>query len=310
MNFANARFNPNAQTRNWDIEENAFGDDDEANPVIDRHLRKMDCGRITDGSCAVVLASGAYTERWTRRRAIDMGSVPRLKGWGHTTAPTLLPDKLKASQDDPYVFPHFPHVRKAATDAMARAGIGSPRDLDAIEVHDCFSISEYVAIDHFGLTAPGQSWRADEDLWDSLIAVNLYGSLRTTKAFLPGMIAGGWGRIVNISSDAGRVGSSGEGVYSACKGGQIAFTKTIAREVARKGVTVNCVCPGPTDTPPVRRTLAEGGEKYMQALVRAIPMRRLGQPEDIAAAVAYLVSEDAGFVTGQTLSVSGGMSMC
>jgi len=150
----------------------------------------------------------------------------------------------------------------------------------------------------------------DEDLWDSLIAVNLYGPLRTTKAFLPGMVEQGWGRIVNISSDAGRVGSSGEGVYSACKGGQIAFTKTIAREVARKGVTVNCVCPGPTDTPPVRRTLAEGGEKYMQALVRAIPMRRLGQPEDIAAAVAYLVSEDAGFVTGQTLSVSGGMSMC
>ena len=150
----------------------------------------------------------------------------------------------------------------------------------------------------------------DEDLWDSLIAVNLYGPLRTTKAFLPGMVEQGWGRIVNISSDAGRVGSSGEGVYSACKGGQIAFTKTIAREVARKGVTVNCVCPGPTDTPPVRRTLAEGGEKYMQALVRAIPMRRLGQPEDIASAVAYLVSEEAGFVTGQTLSVSGGMSMC
>ena len=150
----------------------------------------------------------------------------------------------------------------------------------------------------------------DEDLWDSLIAVNLYGPLRTTKAFLPGMVDRGWGRIVNISSDAGRVGSSGEGVYSACKGGQIAFTKTIAREVARKGVTVNCVCPGPTDTPPVRRTLAEGGERYMQALVRAIPMRRLGQPEDIAAAVAYLVSEEAGFVTGQTLSVSGGMSMC
>ena len=150
----------------------------------------------------------------------------------------------------------------------------------------------------------------DEDLWESLIAVNLYGPLRTTKAFLPAMVEQGWGRIVNISSDAGRVGSSGEGVYSACKGGQIAFTKTIAREVARKGVTVNCVCPGPTDTPPVRRTMAEGGEKFMDALVRAIPMRRLGQPEDVAAAVAYFVSEEAGFVTGQTLSVSGGMSMC
>ena len=150
----------------------------------------------------------------------------------------------------------------------------------------------------------------DEELWESIIAVNLFGPLRTTKAFLPAMVEQGWGRIVNISSDAGRVGSSGEGAYSACKGGQIAFTKTIAREVARKGVTANCVCPGPTDTPPVRKTLAEGGEKFMDALIRAIPMRRLGQPEDVAAAVAYLVSADAGFVTGQTLSVSGGMSMC
>jgi 2-hydroxycyclohexanecarboxyl-CoA dehydrogenase len=150
----------------------------------------------------------------------------------------------------------------------------------------------------------------DEDLWDSLIAVNLYGPLRTTKAFLPDMVERGWGRVVNISSDAGRVGSSGEAVYSACKGGQIAFTKTMAREMARHGITVNCVCPGPTDTPPVRRTMEEGGEKFMAALIRAIPLKRLGQPEDIAAAVAYLVSEDAGFVTGQTLSVSGGMSMC
>ena len=150
----------------------------------------------------------------------------------------------------------------------------------------------------------------DEDLWESLIAVNLYGPLRTTKAFLPDMVEQGWGRIVNISSDAGRVASSGEAVYSACKGGQIAFTKTMAREAARHGVTVNCVCPGPTDTPPVRRTMEEGGEKFMAALIRAIPLKRLGQPEDIAAAVSYLVSENASFVTGQTLSVSGGMSMC
>ena len=160
VNFANARFNPNAQTRSWDLAEGAFGDDDELNPVVDRHLRKMDCGRITDGSSAVVLASGTYASRWARTRGIDLASVPRLKGWGHTTAPTLLPDKLKASQDEPYV---FPHVRKAACDAMARAGIAGPRGLDAIEVHDCFSISEYAAIDHFGLTAPGESWRAVQD---------------------------------------------------------------------------------------------------------------------------------------------------
>ena len=160
VNFGNARFNPNAQTRDWDLPDDAFGEDDEVNPVVDRHLRKMDCGRITDGSAAVVLASGTYAARWASQRRIDLATVPRIKGWGHTTGPTLLADKLKASQDDAYV---FPHVRKAAVDAMTRAGIADPRELDAIEVHDCFSISEYAAIDHFGLTPPGESWRAVVD---------------------------------------------------------------------------------------------------------------------------------------------------
>ena len=149
----------------------------------------------------------------------------------------------------------------------------------------------------------------DEDLWDFLVQLNLMGVFRVTKAFLPAMVENGYGRVVNIASDAGRVGSAGESVYSGCKGGVIAFTKTIAREVARYGITANSVCPGPTETPPLKKMVADGGEKYITAMVRGIPLGRLGQPVDVAAAVAFFASEDAGFITGQTLSVSGGMSM-
>jgi 2-hydroxycyclohexanecarboxyl-CoA dehydrogenase len=149
----------------------------------------------------------------------------------------------------------------------------------------------------------------DESLWYDLVELNFMGVLRCTRAVLPGMIERGNGRIVSIASDAGRVGSSGEAVYAGCKGGVIAFMKTVAREVAKYGVTANTVCPGPTATPPVTRLLAEGSERYIEALKRSIPMRRLGEPEDIAAAVEYLVSDGAGYVTGQTLSVNGGLSM-
>jgi len=149
----------------------------------------------------------------------------------------------------------------------------------------------------------------DESLWYDLVELNFMGVLRCTRAVLPGMIERGSGRIVSIASDAGRVGSSGEAVYAGCKGGVIAFMKTVAREVAKYGVTANTVCPGPTATPPVTRMLAEGSERYIEALKRSIPMRRLGEPEDIAAAVEYLVSDGAGYVTGQTLSVNGGLSM-
>jgi 2-hydroxycyclohexanecarboxyl-CoA dehydrogenase len=149
----------------------------------------------------------------------------------------------------------------------------------------------------------------DESLWYDLVELNFMGVLRCTRAILPGMIERGAGRVVSIASDAGRVGSSGEAVYAGCKGGVIAFMKTVAREVARYGITANTVCPGPTATPPVTRMLAEGSERYIEALTRSIPMRRLGEPEDVAAAVDYLVSDGAGYVTGQTLSVNGGLSM-
>ncbi|MGQ0570659.1 MAG: SDR family NAD(P)-dependent oxidoreductase, partial [Armatimonadota bacterium] len=126
---------------------------------------------------------------------------------------------------------------------------------------------------------------------------------------LDAMIAQNYGRIVNIASDAGRAGSSGEAVYSAAKGGVIAFTKSMARELARWGITVNCVCPGPSDTPLFRREITEPYPKLAESLTRAIPLGRLGTPEDVAPAVTYLASDDARYVTGQTLSISGGLTM-
>jgi 2-hydroxycyclohexanecarboxyl-CoA dehydrogenase len=151
----------------------------------------------------------------------------------------------------------------------------------------------------------------DEEFWDRVIEINFKGCLRLTSALLPGMVEREWGRVVNIGSDAGRVGSSMESVYSGAKGGMIAFTKTVAREVARAAVTANTVCPGPTRTPLLEGMAAAGGrgEKLIGSLERAIPMGRLGEPEDVAAAVAFLASEQAGYITGQTLSVSGGLTM-
>ena len=152
----------------------------------------------------------------------------------------------------------------------------------------------------------------DEDFWSKIIELNFKGHLRTIKAIVPGMIERGYGRVINIGSDAGRVGSSLEAVYSGAKGGVIAFTKTLAREIATKGVTANCVCPGPTDTPALRKFINGAGDdadKVIGGMKRGVPMKRLGTPEDIGPAVAFFASEGAGFVTGQTLSVSGGLTM-
>ena len=147
--------------------------------------------------------------------------------------------------------------------------------------------------------------------WEELIAINLRGPLNMHHLVLPQMAARGAGRVVNISSDAARVGSSGESVYSACKGGILSLTKTLARELARKGVTVNAVCPGPTDTPILRGFLGEGeaGRKVYDALVRAIPQKRIGTPEDVPGIVVFLASDEAAYITGQVISVSGGLTM-
>ena len=151
----------------------------------------------------------------------------------------------------------------------------------------------------------------DEAFWDLIIDINFKGPLRFIQLVLPGMIERKFGRIINIGSDAGRVGSSLESVYSGAKGGLIAFTKTIAREHARNGVTANVVCPGPTDTPFMQETMAaqENADAVLSAMVKSVPMRRLAAPEEIAAAVRFFVTDEAGYVTGQTLSVSGGLTM-
>lgn len=151
----------------------------------------------------------------------------------------------------------------------------------------------------------------DEALWRKVTEINYIGPLRVTHAVLPQMIEGGWGRVVSIGSDAGRVGSSLEAVYSGAKGGIIALTKTIAREVARHGITANTICPGPTDTPFMQETISrqENADAVIASMVKGIPMRRLAQPEEIAAAVAFFAAETSGYITGQTLSVSGGLTM-
>jgi 2-hydroxycyclohexanecarboxyl-CoA dehydrogenase len=149
------------------------------------------------------------------------------------------------------------------------------------------------------------------DQWEPIIAVNLRGTLNMHHVVLPLMRERGAGRVINIASDAGRVGSSMEAVYSACKGGIIAFTKSVARELARSGVRLNVVCPGPTDTPLLGQFL-EGGEdgaKILKALERAVPMKRIGRPGDMPGIVAFLASDDAQYITGQVISVSGGLTM-
>lgn len=155
----------------------------------------------------------------------------------------------------------------------------------------------------WGQTRP--FWETTPDLWEKLIALNFVGPMKLAKALLPKMMERGSGKIVNIASDAGRVGSLGETVYSGAKGGLIAFTKSLARETARYNINVNCVCPGPTETP----LLFAVPEKHLEAFRKAIPFRRFGKPSEIADAVVFFASDRASYITGQVLSVSGGLTM-
>lgn len=160
INYGNARRNPNAQTRKWQFEPGAFSDDDALNPVIEPGTRRQDCGQITDGAAALLLAGPHFAAAHAARTGLRLEQLPRILGWGHHNAPLRLKDKLAYSAGAEFV---FPHVRQTIVDAFGRAGLAGADALDGIETHDCFTATEYMAIDHFGLTPPGQSWRAVED---------------------------------------------------------------------------------------------------------------------------------------------------
>ena len=187
-----------------------------------------------------------------------------------------------------------------------------PLDLTNVASIEAFVVSVHQQVQHADGLVNGAGWDQIQpflenppEMWDRIIAVNLMGAVRLTRGILPPMIAAREGKIVNISSDAGRVGSMGETVYSAAKGGLIAFTKSIARELARYQINVNCVCPGPTDTPLFQRQ----PERMKEALIRAIPFRRIAQPSEIAQSVLFFLSRRSDYITGQVLSVSGGLTM-
>jgi 2-hydroxycyclohexanecarboxyl-CoA dehydrogenase len=204
--------------------------------------------------------------------------------------------------------------RTVASDAVAeRLAIEYlPLDLTDPPSIDVFAAAIHQRVERVDGLVNGAGWDQIQpflenppEMWDRVIAINLMGAVRLTRGLLPPMVAARAGKIVNISSDAGRVGSMGETVYAAAKGGLIAFTKSLARELARYQINVNCVCPGPTDTPLFQRQ----PERIKEALTRAIPFRRIAQPVEIANAVLFFLSRRSDYITGQVLSVSGGLTM-
>jgi len=159
INFFNAKKNPNSQTRGWTFESDTFTRSDHTNPVIEGRTRKMDCGQVTDGAAIIFLASERKAREYAKIRSMNFESIPYIKGWGHQTGPITYQEKIDFSQDKEYV---FPHVKKAIDDAFKRASMQGVTDIDGIETHDCFTSTEYMAIDHFGITKPGESWKAIE----------------------------------------------------------------------------------------------------------------------------------------------------
>ena len=160
INFANAKRNPNAQSRDWTFTEKSFTADDEANPVIEGRTRKMDCGQVTDGAAVVFLASEKRARQYADEHGVPLESLARISGWGHRSAPISYKQKIRNSADSPYV---FPQVKRAVDEARTRAGVGGIEAIDMVETHDCFTTTEYMAIDHLGITEAGESWKAIED---------------------------------------------------------------------------------------------------------------------------------------------------
>ncbi len=208
-------------------------------------------------------------------------------------------------------------AQAVAKDIIAQSGLALAVKMDIADSLEVKRVTKQVEdklgkvdilVNNAGWEKAGPFLELTEELWDRVIAINLRGHITVTRAVLDGMVKRKFGRIVNIGSDAGRAGSSGESVYSACKGGIIALTKTLARELIRYNILVNCVCPGPIDTA-MLAGMFENNPRVAEALEKAIPMRRLGKPAEVASAVAFLASDEASYITGQTLSVSGGLTM-
>ncbi len=262
-------------------------------------------GRRRAGSgsslCEVSEADGpAAGEHGDRRLALVTGAA---SGIGRATAARLAAGGLTVAAAD------------LNADAVAASERIRPFAVDVADERSVATLAEeverdcgvpHVIVNCAGWDETHRFTDTTRSFWDRVVGINLLGVVAVTHAFLAKMIErGGGGRIVNVASDAGRVGSSGEAVYAGAKGGVIAFTKSLARETARAGITANAVCPGPTDTP-LFRSFPSG---LQGALEKAVPLGRLGRPEDVAAAIEFFASPDAGYVTGQVLSVSGGLTM-
>ena len=239
------------------------------------------------------------------------------RGIGRAIALALARDGCQVGIAD--ILPGSAAATAADVEALGVRGLALPVDLTSraeVEGMVAEMLAKFgqidVLVNNAGWDRMGLFLDTDEDTWDRIIAVNLKAMLYVCKAVLPQMVARGAGKVVNVASDAGRVGSSGEAVYSATKGAVIAFSKALAREMARHRITVNVVCPGLTETPLLQslRDQSPKMEKILEAVTRATPFGRVATPEEIAAAVAFFASPRSDFVTGQTLSVSGGLTMC
>lgn len=203
----------------------------------------------------------------------------------------------------------------AKADGKAAAEICDITDYEsvtkAVAAIEAVSGPTWLLVNNAGWDTPMPFVKTTPDFWKKVVDINYHGPINMTHAVVTGMVQRNAGRIVFIASDAGRVGSSGEVVYSGCKGATIAFAKALAREVSRKNVLLNCVCPGPTNTPAMDAFVGTGdeGQKIRDAMVRGVPLGRIGEPDDYPGLVAFLASDDASFMTGQTISISGGLTM-
>jgi 2-hydroxycyclohexanecarboxyl-CoA dehydrogenase len=249
-------------------------------------------------------------DRLTGKVAIVTGAA---NGIGRAIAIRLADEGAKVALADI----QFDSAEQAAAAIRRGGGVAIAVALDVTKLDEAIAAADRVEselgpidimVNNAGWDVVGPFVESAPDVWDKVIAINFRGVLNCCKAVAPRMQSRGAGKIVSISSDAARVGSSGEAVYAGCKAAIIGFSKTLARELAANHINVNVVCPGPTDTALLKNAMA-GREKVLESMARGIPFRRLGQPADLAGAVAFFASADSDFVTGQVLSVSGGLTM-